>query len=146
MPVTSHYLGCTHLFVKFRSPDLSPSPLITLMSGFSGGSVVKNSPVSAGARGGSVRSLGREDSLEEEMAFHSGILLGKSHGRRSLVGFSRGVATRTQHTRTTLTRARIEVTVFKVTVELFVNFSCPWITFTLDTRSIRIRKKNYSEM
>ena len=68
------------------------------MRGFSGGSVVKNSPVSAGARGGSVRSLGREDSLEEEMAIHSRSLLGKSHGRRCLVGFSRGVATGLRNT------------------------------------------------
>ena len=64
---------------------------MTLMRGFS---VVKNSPVSAGTRGGWVRSLGREDSPEEETAIHSRILLGKSHGRRSLVGFPPEVATR----------------------------------------------------
>ena len=34
-----------------------------------------------------VRSLGREDPLEKEMAAHSSIL-GESHGRRSLVGYS----------------------------------------------------------
>ena len=60
--------------------------------------MVKNSPVSAGARGGWVRSLGREDSLEEETAIHSRTLLGKSHGRRSLVGFRREVATRMRNT------------------------------------------------
>ena len=38
--------------------------LVQRGSPWAGGSVVKNSPVSAGARGGSVRSLGREDSLE----------------------------------------------------------------------------------
>ena len=32
--------------------------------------------------------LGREDPLEQEMATHSSILLGKSHGQRSLVGYS----------------------------------------------------------
>ena len=35
-----------------------------------------------------VWSLGREDSLEKGMAPHSSILAGKSHGQRSLVGFS----------------------------------------------------------
>ena len=35
-----------------------------------------------------VQSLGREDLLEKEMATHSVLLPGKSHGRRSLVGYS----------------------------------------------------------
>ena len=35
-----------------------------------------------------VRSLGWEDPLEKEMATHSSILAGESHGRRSLVGYS----------------------------------------------------------
>ena len=35
-----------------------------------------------------VGSLGLEDPLEEEMATHSSILPGKSHGQRSLVGYS----------------------------------------------------------
>ena len=35
-----------------------------------------------------VRSLGQEDSPEKEMATHSSILAGESHGRRSLVGCS----------------------------------------------------------
>ena len=35
-----------------------------------------------------VRSLGWEDPLEKEMAIHSGLLPGKSHGRRSLVDCS----------------------------------------------------------
>ena len=34
-----------------------------------------------------VRSLGREDPLEKEMATHSSILPGESHGWRSLVGY-----------------------------------------------------------
>ena len=37
-----------------------------------------------------VRSLGREDPLEEEMATHSSILAGKSHGQRSLDGYNPG--------------------------------------------------------
>ena len=35
-----------------------------------------------------VRSLGREDPLEKEMATHSVFLPGESHGQRSLVGYS----------------------------------------------------------
>ena len=35
-----------------------------------------------------VQSLGQEDPLEEEMATHSSILTGESHGLRSLVGYS----------------------------------------------------------
>ena len=35
-----------------------------------------------------VQSLGREDLLEKEMVTHSVFLPGKSHGRRSLVGYS----------------------------------------------------------
>ena len=35
-----------------------------------------------------VRSLGREDPLEKEMATHSSTLAGESHGQGSLVGYS----------------------------------------------------------
>ena len=35
-----------------------------------------------------VRSLGGEDPLEEEMATHSSLLPGESHGQRSLEGYS----------------------------------------------------------
>ena len=35
-----------------------------------------------------VRSLGREDPLENEMAAHSGILAWRFHGQSSLVGYS----------------------------------------------------------
>ena len=35
-----------------------------------------------------VRSLGWEDLLEKEMAIHPVLLPGKSHGQRSLVGYS----------------------------------------------------------
>ena len=35
-----------------------------------------------------VQSLGWEDPLEKEMATHSSILARKSHGQRSLVGYS----------------------------------------------------------
>ena len=35
-----------------------------------------------------VQSLGQEDPLEKEMATHPSILAWKSHGQRSLVGYS----------------------------------------------------------
>ena len=35
-----------------------------------------------------VLSLGQEDPLEKEMATHSSALAGKSHGERSLIGYS----------------------------------------------------------
>ena len=35
-----------------------------------------------------VQSLGREDPLEKEMATHSSTLAWKSHGQRSVVGYS----------------------------------------------------------
>ena len=34
-----------------------------------------------------VQSLGREEPLEKEMATHSNILAGRSHGQRRLVGY-----------------------------------------------------------
>ena len=43
-------------------------------TGFPGGSVVKNSPASAGDQETWIRFLGGEDSLEKEMATHSSIL------------------------------------------------------------------------
>ena len=46
-----------------------------------GGSVAKNFCLP-------VQSLGWEDLLEKEMATHSSILAGKSHGQRSLAGYS----------------------------------------------------------
>ena len=36
------------------------------------------------------KSLGQEDPLEKEMATHSSISPGKSHGQRSLAGYSPG--------------------------------------------------------
>ena len=53
--------------------------------GFPAGSVGKESTYKAG-------DLGWEDPLEEEVATHSGILPGKSHGQRSLAGPSAQVA------------------------------------------------------
>ena len=51
--------------------------------------MVQNPPSNAGNTGDVVRSLGPEDPLEKEMATRSYIRdLGRSHGQRSLVGYS----------------------------------------------------------
>ena len=55
------------------------------IEGFSGGSEVKNPPANAGNMG-SIPESGRSPGLE--MATHFNILAGKSHGPRSLVGYS----------------------------------------------------------
>ena len=52
---------------------------------FPGDSVVKNLSAKQEMR---VRFQGQEDPLEKEMAAHSSILAGKSHGQRSLAGYS----------------------------------------------------------
>ena len=54
------------------------------LSGFPGDSVVKNPPAKQEMQ---VRSLGREDPLEKEMATHWVFLPGKFHGQRSLVSY-----------------------------------------------------------
>ena len=45
---------------------------------------VKNLPAMLETR---VQSLGWEELLEKEMTTHSSILVGKSHGQRSLAGY-----------------------------------------------------------
>ena len=50
--------------------------------------MVKNSPALRERQEVQVRFLGWDDLLEKEMATHSGILAGKSHGERSLAGYS----------------------------------------------------------
>ena len=52
-----------------------------------------------------VRSLGREESLEEEMATHSSIFTGKSQGQRSLAGHSLWVHKESDTTERLSTRA-----------------------------------------
>ena len=54
--------------------------------GFPGGLALKNLPAMQETR---VQFLGQEDlPLEKERAIHSSILAGKSHGKRSLAGYS----------------------------------------------------------
>ena len=51
--------------------------------------MVKNLPLQCNAMQEiQVQTLGREDALEKEMATHSSILAWKSHGQRSLLGYS----------------------------------------------------------
>ena len=50
--------------------------------------VVKNLPASAGDIKDVVQSLSREDPLEESTATPSSILAWRTHGQRSLVGYS----------------------------------------------------------
>ena len=56
-----------------------------MLKGFPGSSVVKNPTAKQETW---VQSLAGEDPLEEEMATHSSVLAGESHGRRSLAGYS----------------------------------------------------------
>ena len=56
--------------------------------GFPGGSVVKNPPAKQEMHEMGVWSLGWEDPLEKGMATPPVFLVGKSHGQRSLVGYS----------------------------------------------------------
>ena len=58
-------------------------PVLGKHRGLPGGMVVENLPA---VQETWVRSLGREDPLEKEMATTPVFLAGKSHGQRSLVG------------------------------------------------------------
>ena len=60
----------------------------SVLMGFPGGSVVKNLPANAGDMGDTGLIPGLERSLEEEIATHSGIPAWKSHGQKSVVGYS----------------------------------------------------------
>ena len=77
------------VFLEFSCFFDGPADVGNLISGssalsFPGGSVVKHLQITETR----VRSLGQEDRLEEEMATHSSILPGKSHGQRTLAGYS----------------------------------------------------------
>ena len=65
--------------------------MLNLSYSLSDGSVVKNPPASEEMQETQVRCLGQEGPLEEEMATHSSILAWRSHGQRSLVGYSHGL-------------------------------------------------------
>ena len=96
MPHTFHLLLYIYLLIYLAIPGLSCGTrdlffscgMQTVRWGFPSGSVVKNPPANAGDAGDVVRSLGREDILQQEMATHSNILPGKSYGQRRLAGYS----------------------------------------------------------
>ena len=71
--------------------------------GFPGSSAVKNTPAMQEAKEMRVWSLGQEDPLKEGMATHSSILVGRSHGQRSLMGYDRW-----GHTQSDMTEAVTE--------------------------------------
>ena len=58
---------------------------LMLLKDFPGGSEVKNPPARQEMQ---VQSLSQKYPLEKEMATHSSILPGKSHGQRSMTGYS----------------------------------------------------------
>ena len=70
----------------FREMDYQQPP--TPPNNFLGGSVVKNPPAMQEIQEMWVQFLGQECLLEEKMATHSSTLAGKSHGQRSLEGYS----------------------------------------------------------
>ena len=90
------YLQLTSLgFSLFPKTITSKLFIPSCLSSFSSyailcGAVGKNPPSNAGdAQGTWVRTLDREDPLEEELATHSSILARKiTYGQRSLVGYS----------------------------------------------------------
>ena len=80
--VISWLLISTHTRRNFTRLQREPSwiAVVTLM--------VKNWPANAGDTETQIRSLGRDDPLEEGMATHSRILVWESCGQRSLEGYS----------------------------------------------------------
>ena len=75
-----YYINCVYNKQRKKIKDNNDKQRNNIPVSFSDGSDVK---VSA-----QVQSLGWEDPLEKEMATHSSILPGESHGQRSLVGYS----------------------------------------------------------
>ena len=58
------------------------------LKGFPSDSVVKTLPAMQEPQETQVQSLGWEAPLEKNMAIHSSILAGESHGQSSLMGYS----------------------------------------------------------
>ena len=85
------------LFYQFLASDIidlkSDSSLSFFVSkifllGFPGGSAVRNLPAMQRRQETRIWSPGREDPLEEAIQPTPVLLLGESHGQRSLVGYS----------------------------------------------------------
>ena len=80
-------------FLGFRNTVLTIEKIIIdglppLHEGFPSGTVVKNLPANQESQEMWVQSLGQEDPLEEAWKPTAVLLPGKSHGQRSLVGYS----------------------------------------------------------
>ena len=81
-----HRLFClTYMEQRDEPTALSLENSKHQMRGFAGASVVKNLPPMQEMQ---VQSLGRDGPLEKEVATRSSVLAGKSHGQRSLAGYS----------------------------------------------------------
>ena len=70
------------------SPTLVISEIWKLTQGFPGGSAVKNLPAMQEMQETWVRLLSQENPLEAGMTIHSSILAWRTHGQRSLMGYS----------------------------------------------------------
>ena len=81
-------LLCGHAGAEHKGCTESKMLKASALMGFPGGSVVKNLPANAGDTGDAGLIPGLERSLEEEMAIHSDIPAWKSHGQKSVVGYS----------------------------------------------------------
>ena len=79
--MTIYSLDLAKTLIIYRYTEIEN---VYLLYTLSGGSTVKNLPAKQEIW---VQSLGQEDPLKKEMATHSRILAGKSHGQRSLVGY-----------------------------------------------------------
>ena len=79
-------LGCFTVITARKKKD--KESLYWSLPCFPGGTSGKESACNRGDVRDVVRSLGREDTLEKEMATHSSMLAGKSHGQKSLAGYS----------------------------------------------------------
>ena len=72
-------------WVKAVNCNMTHISWLIMLIGLPGDSVVKNLSDKQETR---VRCLGWEDTLEREMENHASILAGKSHGQKSLEGYS----------------------------------------------------------
>ena len=95
-----------------------------LRQGFSGGLAVENLLAIQEPR---VRSLGREDLLEEEMQPTPGFLPGESYGSRTLVGYSPWGRKESDTTERLSTHTNIDERNWK-SVCVQINLSTVWLT------------------
>ena len=80
-----------------------------------------------------IQSLGQEDSLEKEMAAHSSILPGESHGQRSQAGYTvRGIPESDTTVQLTFTFTLIDYIVDNIVDLQYCAYLCSrkWLRFT----------------